>query len=63
MQKKTIQICSKWKKQLMSEFGTSLVTVQLSLDYANNSKLAISIRNRAVEMLKKEIERIQTIEA
>jgi hypothetical protein len=63
MQKKTIQICSKWKKDLMSEFETSLVTVQLSLDYANNSQLAINIRKRAVEMLKNEIERIQEIEA
>lgn len=63
MEKKTIQICSKWKKDLKFEFDTSLVTVQLSLDYTNNSLLAMKIRDKAKEMLKNEIKRIEAIEA
>jgi hypothetical protein len=59
MQKNTIQIWSKAKKQIAKELNTSLTTVQLSLDYYNNSELAKKIRQRAKEILIAEVEKIQ----
>ena len=58
MQKNTIQISSKLKKDLVKEFNISLTTVQLSLNFTNNSDLAKRIRNRAKELLLIEAEKI-----
>lgn len=59
MQKNTIQIWSKAKKIIAKELNTSLTTVQLSLDYYNNSELAKSIRQRAKALLIAEVEKIK----
>ncbi|MBK5208827.1 MAG: hypothetical protein JJE44_04890 [Flavobacteriaceae bacterium] len=58
MQKNTIQISSKQKKVLAKENNTSLTTVQLSLDYYNNSELAKAIRKQAKKFLLEEANKI-----
>lgn len=58
MQKNTIEISSKLKKDLVKEFDVSLTTVQLSLNFFNNSDLAKRIRSRAKELLLIEAEKI-----
>ncbi|MBK5210336.1 MAG: hypothetical protein JJE44_12680 [Flavobacteriaceae bacterium] len=58
MQKKTIQISSTQKKELAKRFETSLTTVQLSLDYYNNSELAKKIRQSAKQLLIDEANKI-----
>lgn len=58
MEKKTIQISSKQKKVLAKSHNTSLTTVQLSLDYYNNSDLAKNIRKKAKELLLEEAHKI-----
>ncbi|WP_372937989.1 hypothetical protein [Seonamhaeicola sp.] len=58
MQKKTIQISAKQKKELAELFKTSLTTVQLSLDYYNNSDLAKKIRKQAKTLLLAEADKI-----
>ncbi|OIO12221.1 MAG: hypothetical protein AUJ53_02805 [Flavobacteriaceae bacterium CG1_02_35_72] len=58
MQKNTIQIWARYKKQIAHELNTSLTTVQMSLDYYNNSDLAIKIRQRAKQLLLEEVEKI-----
>jgi len=59
MQKHTIQIWSKAKKIIADELNTSLTTVQLSLDYYNNSELAKKIRQRAKKLLIEELVKIK----
>lgn len=59
MQKKTIHISSKHKKDLAEEFGTSKQSVQMSLDYYFNSNQAIAIRSRAKELLLEEANKIE----
>lgn len=58
MQINTIQIWSKAKKIIAEEMNTSLTTVQLSLDYYNNSALAKKIRQRAKKLLIEEAYKI-----
>jgi transposase len=59
MQKNTIKISSIQKKEIANELGTSLTTVQLSLDYYNNSDLAKQIRQRAKQLLIAEADKIK----
>ena len=47
------------KKQLIEEFNTTQPTVQLALDYYNNSELAQKIRDRALELLKNEVKKTE----
>lgn len=58
MTKNAIEIAPLKKKELATEFETSLQTVQMSLKYVFNSKQARNIRLRAKEMLQKEIDEI-----
>lgn len=58
MQKNTIQISSKQKKELAKSHSTSLTTVQLSLDFYNNSDLAKRIRRSAKQLLLTEANKI-----
>lgn len=54
-----IEIASKHKNLLAEEFETSLTTVQMSLNFFNNSELAIKIRKRAKELLIGEAEKVE----
>jgi len=58
MQKNRIEISSKHKKDLAIEFNTSLTTVQMSLDFVFNSEQAVKIREKAKEMLLKEVDKV-----
>lgn len=46
------------KKQIVKEFGVSMVTVDMSLKYVFDSDKAKGIRTRAKELLQKEIDKI-----
>lgn len=46
------------KKQIVKEFGVSMVTVDMSLKYVFDSDKAKGIRARAKELLQKEIDNI-----
>lgn len=59
MQKNTIQISPKQKKELAEFYNTSKTTVQLSLDFYNNSDLARAIRRHAKRLLLKEAAKIK----
>lgn len=59
MQKNTIQISPKQKKELADFHNTSKTTVQMSLDFYNNSDLARAIRRHAKQLLMKEAAKIK----
>tara|TARA_R110002096_G_scaffold65518_1_gene159528 strand:+ start:140 stop:322 length:183 start_codon:yes stop_codon:yes gene_type:complete len=58
MQKNRIEISVVHKKELVNKFRTTATTVQLSLDYYNNSELAKSIRKGAKLLLIDEAKKI-----
>jgi|LakMenEpi03Aug12_release.lakeMendotaPanAssembly.Ray.scaffolds.fasta_scaffold4270524_1 hypothetical protein len=55
---KKIRLHIDFKKQIAKEFGVSMVTVDMSLKYAFDSKKAKGIRKRAKELLIKECKAI-----
>ena len=57
-----ISIPGSWVSKIASEFDTSENTVRISLKYALNSELGQKIRERALELLKKESEKPSTYE-
>lgn len=59
MKHNRIEISSAWKKELSHKYRTSLTTVQLSLDYYNNSTQAKAIRQDTKAMLLAEAEKIE----
>jgi hypothetical protein len=58
MEKNRIQLSPDHKKELVNEFRTSGTTVQLALDYYNNSPLAQGIRKSAKNLLLVEVAKI-----
>lgn len=58
MQKNRIEISVKHKILLAKEFDTSRTTVQMSLDFYNNSEKAEKIRARTKELLLEQISKI-----
>lgn len=59
MKQNRIHISTVYKKELANKYRTSLTTVQLSLDYYNNSKQARAIRQDAKAMLLAEAAKIE----
>lgn len=59
MNKNRIEISAAHKKELVNKFRTTGTTVQLSLDYYNNSELAKKIRLGAKELLAAEADKIE----
>jgi hypothetical protein len=55
MKKNRIEISAMHKDLLSKEFKVSRPTVQMSLDYYNNSETAVKIRERAIELLKEQL--------
>ncbi len=56
---KRIFLSVEHKKELIQQFNTTKTTVQLALDYYNNSSLAQKIRIRALELLKEEVQKTE----
>ena len=61
MEKLRIEISSKHKKKLMTEFEVSLQTIQYALDFTYNSERSKKIRERAKELLQVELDKIENI--
>ena len=59
MDKNRIEISVVHKKELQNNHRTSMTTVQLALDYYNNSELAKSMRKDARKLLLAEAEKIK----
>lgn len=55
---KKIRVHPDLKKQIAEEFSVTMQTVDMSLQYVFNSERAKAIRQRAKELLEKEIEEI-----
>lgn len=54
---KKIRVHPELKKQIADEFGVTIQSVTMSLEYVFNSKRAKSIRERAKELLREESEK------
>lgn len=52
---KKIRLHPDLKKQIAKEFKVSYQTVNMSLEYVFNSEKALTIRQRALQMLQEEI--------
>lgn len=61
MKNNRIEISVAHKKELVNKFRTTAPTVQMSLDYYNNSDLAKKIRAAAKELLLAEAEKIESL--
>ncbi len=61
MKKNRIEISAMHKDLLSKEFKVSRPTIQMSLDYVNNSSTAIKIREKAIQLLKLEINKDEVI--
>lgn len=59
MKNNRIEISVAHKKELVNKFRTTAPTVQMSLDYYNNSDLAKAIRMEAKKLLFAEAEKIK----
>lgn len=59
MKHNRIQIASVFKRELANKYRTSITTVQMSLDYYNNSDQAREIRKDAKKLLIAEAQKIQ----
>ena len=63
MKKNRIEISAMHKDLLSKEFKVSRPTIQMSLDYYNNSATAVKIRDRAIELLKVELTEAENLKS